>query len=186
MALYRPIRTTDTAIPDAIADIRGDLAQMSAATSGQINGTVRKLHNAIEQLAEQVRLTPAVHARHAEITDWVSTSPGSTQITLSMTVPSGKSRCQVFVGACGICQSDGIHANEPAFRIDIGNTKSPVLPMIPDNMDSWHLIGQYSGDVAVTAGQTITVRLVFIRGTLYAGTNYIHKASLDAFFAFTG
>ena len=57
--------------------------------------------------------------------------------------------------------------------------------MIPDNMDSWHLIGQFSADLAVQEGQSLVVSLVLAGGVIIAGKDYIHRASLDAFFAFT-
>ena len=185
MPIYRPVRTTASAVPDALSTMRGEIASLSAATAGQINGTIRKLRDTVDQLAEQVRITPAVFARHAEAVDWVSTSPGTTQVSVAMTVPTGKRRCQVFAGASGMCQSDGIHANNPVFRIAVGSTRSPVLPMIPDNMDSWHLIGQFSVDLAVQEGQSLVVSLVLAGGVIIAGKDYIHSASLDAFFAFT-
>lgn len=185
MPLYRPIRTTSSAVPDALADVRSEVIALSGATSGQVNGTILKLRDTVDQLAEQVRITPAVFARHAEAVDWVSTSPGTIQVSVAMTVPTGKRRCQVFAGASGMCQSDGIHANNPVFRIDVSSTRSPVLPMIPDNMDSWHLIGQFSADLAVQEGQSLVVSLVLAGGVIFAGKDYIHRASLDAFFAFT-
>lgn len=185
MPLYRPIRTTASAVPDALAGLRSDISTLASATSGQINGTTAKLKAMVEQLAEQVRVTPAVYALHTEVTNWATASAGGTEASVSMTVPSGKYRAQVFASASGMSTSDGIHSHQPAFQIQIGSALSPALPSIPDNQNTFHLLGSYSASLDVTPGQTLTVSLILKSGTVLTTAAALHNASLDAYYAFT-
>lgn len=92
MPTYRPVRTTGSAVPDALAALRSDVASLSSVSSGQINGTVAKL-------AEQIRVTPVIYSAHGQT--GVFTSPPKLRQQLAridMNVPIGKTRAQIMCG----------------------------------------------------------------------------------------
>ncbi|WP_315502928.1 hypothetical protein [Actinomyces radicidentis] len=176
MPLYRPVRTTASAVPDALASLRSDLGSLASATSGQINGTVAKLKAAVDRLDAQVRATPAVYTNHGE-TRFFTSPPkaGTTVVSVSMTVPAGKTRAHIMCG---------VYAQIP------GNSR-PYLQVTGQEATS--LGSTYSGGMTmanalrsvstgVTEGQTLTVSIKV--GSDVAGTDDF-KITLDTFTAFT-
>ena len=181
--LYRAPRTSMTALPDAISDLGASVSALSASTSGQINGTSARLKKAIDDVAEQIRLTPQIYALHAEKLAFAP-SVGATVVSTTMDTPAGKTWAQVFASLSGFCASDGIRANTPSLGFDIQGVRSRGRPTVPDNMSTYWLTGSFSRGFQVTPGQAVTVSVVCIGGTFpVPDGNWL---DLDTFFAFTG
>lgn len=89
MPLYRPIRTTATAVPDALAGLRSDISTLASATSGQINGTVQTLRAA-------VRAIPIVTANVYSATGWTLNSSGTTVLSKTIPVRAGQDSVAVM------------------------------------------------------------------------------------------
>lgn len=110
MPLYRPIRTTSSAVPDALSTMRGEIASLSAATAGQLNGTIRKLKAMIATI-------PLVHAHTYSASGW-TVSPETTRIlSASLPVRAGQTDLAVLVMVTAKMANAGTGENSKIFNI---------------------------------------------------------------------
>ena len=179
MPTYRPVRTTPTAVPDALAALRSDMSGLASVSAGQINGTTARLASMVKRLDAQVRATPAVYVLHGERTNFGA----GNVITVSMTVPAGKTRLQCMASQSGFVAGSGVASEQPAFAISIASSRSRNLPTLPANMDHFFLLGSYSTAVDVSEGAKVSVSLDCTGGSLPSPSE--NWAMLDAFLAFT-
>lgn len=110
MPLYRPIRTTSSAVPDALAEVRSEVVALSGATSGQVNGTIRKLKAMIATI-------PLVHAHTYSASGW-TVSPETTRIlSASLPVRAGQTDLAVLVMVTAKMANAGTGENSKIFNI---------------------------------------------------------------------
>lgn len=176
MPLYRPIRTTATAVPDALAGLRSDISTLASATSGQINGTTAQLKAMVQRLSDQVRATPAVYTLHGE-TGTLASPPkaNTTVVSVSMVVPAGKTRAHLM---CGVYAQ--IPGNSQPYLVFNGDAGRVLGSTYSRGMTMTNALRSMDG--AVTEGSTMTVSVKV--GSDTAGTDDF-KVTLDVFAAFT-
>ena len=176
MPLYRPVRLTETSIPDRLADISRDVDAMSALTSGQINSTITRLRETIRALP----ITVTVHGRQ---NGFDVTSVEQDILVTTYAVPKDKTHASVFAGLAGFYNAAGARSAHAGFTIRIASMKSQFLPKSAGNMDTYQLGGVFSANVDVTPGGSIEIAAVAGAGkTLGSGaTNW---ATIDAVVTF--
>ena len=118
---------------------------MSAATSGQINGTIRKLPVAL-----------AAQGRRESIPGFAS---GEVEFTrASLVVPAGKTRAIITAHASGLVGIDGAAATGVGAYIYIAGQWSQIAHPWADGTD-YAIVGTAIREMDVVAGQSIVVRL---------------------------
>lgn len=167
---YRPISSDASAVPDRLRSHANAIADLQAVTSGQLNGTLKGLETRAE-----------VISYHWEAAKW--TAKGNI-ISNRIIIPEGKSKLQVFAALTGFYNSAGApHSDQASFRIIIRGNQSRQLPRVPDNMGTFHLLGQFSTVLQVQPRDEISIILQARAGNnpgSYTGDNW---AALDVFAA---
>lgn len=150
---YQPVTSNETAIPRQIQQLNRTLDTSLAATSGQVNGTLRELRATIAAL-------PVPDSVHAERVGQKIPAGGGAIISEDITVPPGKTQCHAIATASGFYIPNGEAMSDMlAFRISLGGASSRNLPRIPDNMSTFHIMGTFSRKWAVQPQTTILLRL---------------------------
>ena len=190
MPTYRPVRTTGSAVPDALAALRSDVASLSSVSSGQINGTSEKVaamamsmpQKPLAKLAEQIRVTPVVYSEHGQT--GVFTSPPKLRQQLAridMNVPIGKTRAQIMCGVYAQLIGASVQAQLVFALDDVAVDYGDLLPAtFGGGMTRTNALR--SKTLAVKEGQKLSVWVAPNQDT--SGTDDT-IVTLDVFAAFT-
>lgn len=169
MPVYRPVRTTRTAVPDALAGLRSDVSSLASTTSGQINGTLRRLRAAIAAI-------PLVSANLYTARGWSVSQTERGVLSVNLPVRAGQSEVAVLVqmAASITTQASGddpAAANMPLYSLRVGGRAVELL-----STDSSRWTSGYTSQVKTASGWSMaqvptggasSVRLeVLVRGNV--------------------
>ena len=167
---YLPISDNSRAIPQALADQARAIDDLNSMTSGQISGKLAALRRRAE-----------ITSAHWETSNWRASG---VVLSGSIVVPPGKTSLQVLAALTGFYNGGGgPRSDQAAFRISINGTQSRSLARVPDNMDTYHLLGQYSRVLTVTPGQPVTIQVVALAGSNPGTDTSMNWSALDIFAA---
>lgn len=122
--------------------------------------TLQSLIDAEAELREeQIAALPIIDSETDETSGWQATN-GGTVASVSFTWPSNKDTVTIMAQMSGFYQADAGTplSDRPAFHIRIGGTDSPVQPRVPDNMDTYHLVGAFNRKYTGSGTATVQVR----------------------------
>ena len=169
---YLPISDNSRAIPQALADQARAIDDLNSMTSGQISGQLAALRRRAE-----------ITSAHWETSNWRASG---VVLSGSIVVPPGKTSLRVLAALTGFYNGGGgPMSDRAAFRISIGDVQSRNLARVPDNMDTYHLLGQYSRVLTVIPGQTVTLQVVAVAGSNPGTDTSMNWSALDVFAAMT-
>ena len=146
-------------------DISEQIAQAQRTAEGtsnaykNINNTLQTLGDTIVALKATVAALPVSYADSTTQTGWQATN-GAVIASVNIPWVAGKTRCDVVANIQGFYVADFTVplSDVPAFKIGIAGVYQPPVPKIPDNMDTYWIIGSYSKPVTVGTSFNVTVQ----------------------------
>lgn len=173
MSAYQNVTSDGRAVPQILSKQGRQIRELEASTSGQ----------QWNSLATAARMD-SVHVENSGVS---TPAGGGTVLSASVVVPARKTTCHALVSMNGfyIPSTSDPRAYWLVFQIRIQGVLSPRLPRIPDNMDTFHLVGSFSRQFSVTPGDTVTIELVATGSSQYPSFGTDERSAIDAFLAFT-
>lgn len=145
-------------ISNSLLGLNATLIQLSNQISTLVTQQ-ETLSSQQDQLTDLVSSLPVSRVQSNSSSNWQATNGGDIA-SFSLPWVAGKSRCDITVTSYGFYVADWSvpMSDRPAFRVRIANSDSPVVPRIPDNMDTYWFNGTYSRALTSPAPVSISLR----------------------------